>query len=108
LEIFILRVGLPLACVGLMDSDNGAFRTYIQKFFQSTLAVLVQIVLAKMGVALMLNTHVFWGLAALLLALRTPRFLQEFIIVSGGHGGGIGTVYQSVRLVQIAKGAIRK
>jgi hypothetical protein len=108
LEIFILRVGLPLACVGLMDSDNGVFRTYIQKFFQSTLAVLVQIVLAKMGVALMLNTHVFWGLAALLMALRTPRFLQEFIIVSGGHGGGIGTVYQSVRLVQIAKGAIRK
>lgn len=108
LEIFILRVGLPLACVGLMDSDNGVFRTYIQKFFQSTLAVLVQIVLAKMGVALMLNTHVFWGLAALLLALRTPRFLQEFIIVSGGHGGGIGTVYQSVRLIQIAKGAIRK
>jgi hypothetical protein len=108
LEIFILRVGLPLACVGLMDSDNGVFRTYIQKFFQSTLAVLVQIVLVKMGVALMLNTHVFWGLAALLLALRTPRFLQEFIIVSGGHGGGIGTVYQSVRLVQIAKKAIRK
>ena len=108
LEIFILRVGLPLACVGLMDSDNGVFRTYIQKFFQSTLAVLVQIVLAKMGAALMLNTHVFWGLGALLLALRTPRFLQEFIIVSGGHGGGIGTVYQSVRLVQIAKGAIRK
>jgi hypothetical protein len=108
LEIFILRVGLPLACVGLMDSDNGVFRTYIQKFFQSTLAVLVQIVLAKMGVALMLNTHVFWGLAALLLALRTPRFLQEFIIVSGSHGGGIVTVYQSVRLVQIAKGAIRK
>lgn len=108
LEIFILRVGLPLACVGLMDSDNGVFRTYIQKFFQSTLAVLVQIVLAKMGVALMLNTHVFWGLGALLLALRTPRFLQEFIVVSGGHGGGIGTVYQSVRLVQIVKGTIRK
>ena len=108
LEIFILRVGLPLACVGLMDADKGVFRTYIQKFFQSTLAVLVQIVLAKMGVALMLNTHVFWGIAALLLALRTPRFLQEFIIVSGGHGGGMGTVYQSVRLVQIAKSALKR
>lgn len=108
LEIFILRVGLPLACVGLMDADNGVFRTYIQKFFQSTLAVMVQIVLAKLGVALMLNTHVFWGLAALLLAMRTPRFLQEFLIVSGGHGGGVGAVYQSVRLVQIASGVLRK
>ena len=92
-----------------MDNDNGVFRTYIQKFFQSTLAVLVQIVLAKLGVALMLNTHVFWGVAALMLALRTPRFLQEFIIVSGGQGsGGLGNVYQSVRLVQIAKSAFRK
>lgn len=108
LEIFILRVGLPLACVGLMDADKGVFRTYIQKFFQSTLAVLVQIVLAKMGVALMLNTHVLWGIAALLLALRTPRFLQEFIIVSGGYGGGMGTVYQSVRLVQIAKSVLKR
>lgn len=108
LEIFILRVGLPLACVGIMDADNGVFRTYIQKFFQSTLAVMVQIVLAKLGVALMLNTHVFWGLAALLLAMRTPRFLQEFLIVSGGHGGGVGAVYQSVRLVQIARTALRK
>lgn len=108
LEILILRVGLPLACVGLMDSDNGVFRTYIQKFFQSTLAVLVQIVLAKMGIALMLNAHVFWGIAAMMLALRTPKFLQEFIIISGSGGGGMGNVYQTVRLGQIAKGLFKK
>lgn len=109
MEILILRIGLPVACVGLLDADNGVFRTYIQKFFQSTLAVLVQIVLAKVGVALMLNTHVFWGVAALMLAIKTPRFLQEFIIVSGGHGAGLmGNVYQSVRLVQMAKGAFKK
>ncbi|MCY6356212.1 conjugal transfer protein TrbL family protein [Clostridium sp. ZS2-4] len=108
MEILILRIGLPVACVGLLDADNGVFRTYIQKFFQSTLAVLVQIVLAKIGVALMLNTHVFWGVAALMLAIKTPRFLQEFIIVSGGHGAGLmGNAYQSVRLVQIAKGAFK-
>ncbi len=109
MEILILRVGIPVACVGLLDADNGVFRTYIQKFFQSTLAVLVQIVLAKVGVALMLNTHVFWGVAALMLAIKTPKFLQEFIIVSGGHGAGVmGNVYQSVRLVQMAKGAFKK
>lgn len=108
MEILILRIGLPLACVGILDADKGVFRTYIQKFFQSTLAVMVQIVLAKVGVALMLNTHVFWGIAALMLAIKTPRFLQEFIIVSGGQGSGLmGNIYQSVRLVQIAKGAFK-
>lgn len=110
LEILILRVGVPLACVGLMDDNNGIFRTYIQKFFQSTLAVLVQIVLAKLGVALMLNTHVFWGLAALLLALRTPKFLQEFIIISGGQGGGgvMNKVYSTARIYQMGKSAFTK
>ena len=110
LEILILRVGVPLACVGLMDNDNGVFRTYIQKFFQSTLAVLVQIVLAKLGVALMLNAHVFWGLAALLLALRTPKFLQEFIIISGGQGGGgvMNKIYSTARIYQMGKSVFTK
>jgi len=110
LEILILRIGLPLACVGLMDQDNGIFRSYIQKFFQSTAAVLVQIVLAKLGVALMLNAHVFWGIAALLLALRTPRFLQEFLIVSGGGGGGgmMNRMYSTARIYQMGKAVFKK
>ncbi len=110
LEILILRIGVPLACVGLMEEGNGVFRTYTQKFFQSTLAVLVQIVLAKLGVALMLNTHVFWGLAALLLALRTPKFLQEFIIISGGQGGGgmMNKIYSTARIYQMSKSVFTK
>lgn len=110
LEILILRIGLPLACVGLMDNDNGVFRSYIQKFFQSTMAVLVQIVLAKLGVALMLNTHIFWGLATLLLALRTPKFLQEFLIISGGQGGGgmMNKVYSTARIYQMGKSVFTK
>lgn len=28
LEILILRIGMPLACVGLLDSDKGVFRAY--------------------------------------------------------------------------------
>jgi len=110
LEILILRIGVPLACVGLMEEGNGIFRTYTQKFFQSTLAVLVQIVLAKLGMALMLNTHVFWGLAALLLALRTPKFLQEFIIISNGQGGGgmVNKIYSTARIYQMGKSVFTK
>lgn len=109
LEILILRVGLPLACVGLMDNDNGVFRSYIQKFFQSTIAVVVQIVLAKLGVALMLNTHVFWGLAALILAIRTPKFIQEFLIISNSQSGGMmNKIYSSARIYQMGKAVFKK
>ncbi len=108
LEILILRIGLPLACVGLMDRDGGVFKSYIQKFYQSTLAVLVQIILAKLGVGLMLNAHVFWGVAALMLAIRTPKFLQEFLIVSTGQGGISNKIYSTARIYQMGKTIFRK
>lgn len=72
LEMFILRVGIPLACSGLLDNDKGVFRAYAQKFMQSMLAVVIQIALAKLGVGLMLQNHVFWGMACMMLAIRTP------------------------------------
>jgi len=112
LEIMILRIGLPMACVGLLDNDKGIFRTYMNKFFQSTLAVVVQICLCKLGVGMMLNVGVnmnlFWGIACIVLAIKTPRFLSEFMIPVGGGGSGvINNVYHSVRLVGMAKSMVK-
>ena len=107
LEIMILRIGVPMACVGLLDNDRGVFKAYSQKFIQSTLAVVVQISLAKLGVGLMLNMHVFWGVACMILAIRTPKFLGEFLITMGGGGGAVNNVYHSVRLVQMARNLVK-
>ena len=104
LEIMILRVGVPLACVGLIDNDKGVFKAYLNKFFQSTLAVLIQLCLSKLGVGLMLNMHVFWGVACMVLAVKTPKFLQDFLITTNSGGGAVvNNVYHSVRLVQMLK-----
>lgn len=107
LEIMILRIGMPMACVGLLDNDKGVFKTYINKFFQSTLAVVIQICLCKLGVGMMLNIginmNVFWGLACMVLAIKTPAFLRDFLIPTTGGGGAINNIYHSVRLVGMAK-----
>ncbi|MBU5676906.1 hypothetical protein KQI88_10805 [Alkaliphilus sp. MSJ-5] len=112
LEIFVLRVGIPLACTGLMDADKGAFKTYIQKLVQEFFTVLIQVVLAKLGLALMRNGHIqdyniYFGIAALLLAAKTPRFLQEFLIPSSS-GGGMNGVYSAARMVQMTKIAFKR
>lgn len=110
LEIMILRIGLPLACVGLLDSDKGVFKSYINKFFQTTLAVMVQICLCKLGVGMMMNVsvmNIFWGIACIVLAIKTPRFLSEFMVPTGGGAGVINNVYHSVRLVGMAKGMVK-
>jgi len=108
LEIMILRIGVPLACVGLLDNDKGVFKTYFNKFIQSTLTVVIQICLCKLGIGMMLNMHIFWGVACMVLAIKTPRFLNEFLVPTGGGGAGIvNNVYHSVRLVGMAKNIMK-
>ena len=110
-EIMILQIGLPLACTGLLDNDKGVFKTYLTKFFQSTVAVMVQISLCKLGVGMMMNVginlNVFWGIACLVLAIKTPRFLSEFMVPTGGGGGMVNNIYHSVRLVGMAKNLMK-
>ena len=109
LEIVILRIGVPIACVGLLDSDKGVFGAYIKKFFQCTLAVVLQITLAKLAVGMLLNSHIFWGVAAMMLAMKTPKFLQDFILTGGGSGGGItNNIYHTGRLVQMVRGVFKR
>lgn len=111
LEIMILRIGLPMACVGLLDNDKGVFKSYLTKFFQSTLAVVVQICLCKLGVGMMMNVgvnmNIFWGIACIVLAIKTPRFLSEFMVPTGGGSGMVNNVYHSVRLVGMAKNMMK-
>lgn len=101
LEVLLLRLGIPIACVGLVDSDQGVFKTYMQKFFQVMITVLLQVVLLKLSFALVINGHIIWAIAVILMALRTPRFLQEFVIAPGGSGGLMGKAYQATRMVQM-------
>lgn len=110
-EIMILRIGLPLACTGLLDNDKGVFKTYLAKFFQSMAAVMIQISLCKLGVGMVMNVginlNIFWGIACLALAIKTPRFLSEFMVPTGGGGGIVNNIYHSVRLVGMAKNLMK-
>lgn len=107
LELMILRIGLPVACVGLLDNDKGVFKSYMMKFFQSAFSVVVQIALCKLGVGMMMNLSMFWGIACIVLAIKTPRFLSEFMVPVGGGSGVVNQVYHSVRLVGMAKNLIK-
>ncbi|MFI3238736.1 MAG: DUF6102 family protein [Lachnospiraceae bacterium] len=108
LEIMILRVGMPMACVGLLDNNKGVFAEYTKMFFKAMLTVMIQICLCKLGVGMMLNIgfnmNIFWGIACMVMAIKTPQFINQFIVPGGsGAGGAINNIYHSVRLVQVVK-----
>ena len=71
LEMLILRIGLPIACAGLLDSDKGVFAPYMKKFFQSTVTIIVQIALVKLSVTAMSMGEIIYSLANLLYGNQT-------------------------------------
>ena len=90
LEMFVLKLGFPLACVGLVNPDGGVFKSYSEKIIKSILTVLVQIILCKIAIILIMNVKMLFGIAAIIMAIKTPKFLQEFML--GGGTGGISNV----------------
>ena len=52
LEIWILKIGFPIACVGLVQADGGAFNSYLENILKSMITVIVQIILCKLSMML--------------------------------------------------------
>ena len=95
-EMLILKLGFPLACVGLVDSDKGIFAPYMKKFFQSIMTIIVQIALSKLAILLISSSQLIQATAVLLLALRTPRFLSEFMLTTNGGSSGLSAITHNV------------
>ena len=98
-EIWILKLGFPIACVGLVQADGGAFKSYFEKILKSMITVIVQIVLCKMALLLIASSQYIYMIAAIILAIKTPKFLQDIMLVSGGGlGGAINTASKTIEL----------
>ena len=98
-EIWILKLGFPIACVGLVQADAGAFKSYFEKILKSMITVIVQIILCKMALLLIASSQYIYMIAAIILAIKTPKFLQDIMLVSGGGlGGAINTVSKTIEL----------
>lgn len=96
LEMLILRFGFPLACTGIMDSDGGVFTTYSKKFFQVAASVVVQITLVQLSLSFAVGGDPIISIAALITAIKTPNFLREFMLASGGNGIGLSSKIHAI------------
>lgn len=107
-EMFVLKISFPIFCTGLLDSNKGIFAPYIKKFFQSVFTIILQIALAKIVVLLISTGQLIMSVATLLVALRTPKFLQEFVLLSGNGSSGISNIIHTTSKIIELKGQISK
>lgn len=106
-EVLIMRLGVPLACVGLVDSDGGLFHGYMQIFFKTIFTTIVQIFFFSLSFKVMTAIsflNFIYGIALLLAAFKTPLLLQNILVQAKGAGGGVtskiyagGMAAQSIR-----------
>jgi hypothetical protein len=87
LQMFALRLGVPLAVIGLLQADKGVWRGYAQKMGQIFFGLVVQLLFMNISISLIMTYHFIWGIATIVFALKTPSFLAEFLYV-GERGGG--------------------
>lgn len=105
--MFILRLGIPFASIGLLNSDGGAFNGYIKKFMTNAFTVIVQLLLMQLAIILMNKGSFVLSLSASSIALRTPHMLQEFMQTAGG-GSASSKLSTVTRVVNTFRGGIGK
>ncbi len=108
LEMLILRLGVPIACVGLIDSDKGVFAPYIKMFIQNSVTVVIQLAMIKLGFGVVANGNIFFGIACMIMGIKTPQFLQQFMIGLGSSGINMMTINQTASMVSRVSRFIRK
>ncbi|MGN0679260.1 MAG: conjugal transfer protein TrbL family protein [Oscillospiraceae bacterium] len=114
IEMMVMQVGVPLACVGLLDNDKGVFRAYINQFVKAFVTTIVQIMLCKIGLSLMIGvtnitpSNIFWGIACMIAAISMPKILREFLVPTGGDGHMMNNVSQTVHISAMAKNIFTK
>ena len=108
LEMLILRLGIPLACIGLIDSDNGVFAPYIKLFIQNSVTIIIQLAMIKLGFGVTANGNIFFGIGSMIMGIKTPQFLQQFMLGVGGSGINMMTINQTASVLSRVSRFIRK
>lgn len=90
-EMLIYRLGLPLAAIGLVNSDGGVWKSYIQLLFQTAALSITQIFCVSVGL-LVTESSVIFGMAFLITGISAPKLLSKMFPPQGG-GRLTQTVY---------------
>lgn len=121
INMMILNIGMPLACTGLLDNDKGMFKNYFMTYVKTFLTVLIQVVLSKLGLYIIVSSagigniisgnfdlaQMFFGLACMIVAMKAPKLLAEFLVPSGPGGGVMSKIYAVNTIKTAIKGVTK-
>ena len=110
IELFILRIGVPLAALDMLNADAVAWRAYVKKLIQIALTLELQIFLFFLSLMIPIDgiKNFIFAIAIQITAIKLPSFLSELLVVSAGNGGLISKASSGAHLVSSLKSIFKK
>ena len=98
IEILVMRLGIPFASIGLLNSDNGVFTEYVRDFLLTAFTLVVQLGLLNLSILALVNGHLIYGIAIVIVSVNTPMMLGKFMIrPNGSLINSMGNTARSIR-----------
>ena len=84
IEMLLMRMGIPFATIGLLNSDEGVFPEYIRGFLMTAFTLVVQLALVNLSILVMVNGHLIYAIAIAITAVNTPMLLSKYLVRPNG------------------------
>lgn len=105
-ELLIMRLGVPLATLGMIDSDMALTKNYFQTLLKVGITVIIQVTLMSLSFRVIVTGDTVSLLAAIALmatAMSAPRLLQQFLTPQAQGGGLMNKAYSAAMVARTAK-----
>ena len=80
IELLVMRIGIPFASIGLLNSDEGVFPDYIRSLVMTAFTVVVQLALLNLSIVTLLTNKLIYGIAIAVVAVNTPTIMGKYMI----------------------------
>lgn len=80
IELLVMRIGIPFASIGLLNSDGGVFSDYIRSFLMTAFTLIIQLSLLNLSIATLLINKLIYGIAIAVVAVNTPMIMSKYMI----------------------------
>ena len=102
IELFVLRMGVPIAVSGMVDTDGGVWKPYTAALVKTFASILVRIVLLGLSFRVIVANSLIstaLAIALCLTAFKMPRILGQIIMPGTQSAGGAArTVMMAMRM----------
>lgn len=108
-ELMFMRLGFPLICLDLINSDASTFKQYTGLFFRQAALSVIQMTCLLLGLYTIANpelVNVILAVVFEMCAMSAPKIMSQLLPPSGGGGGGSRAISAAYMLrMLLTKGA---